>query len=403
MLLGIVDPAVAARTLVDRASFGLDERGAWATVIRSREAWQAYDAKTPLPEGVDFGSQALLAIHEMTNGGDGTEAAVVTRLVGNDLELVMPQRPPDACACASYATRSIWLLPFVPPAGMTVKEVFMNYERAISTVPVTGPTPTPPPPATPTPDPFTARPPGAPQPPNAPPYPPGPIPPPGGCPDPRFAMGGFTPPLTLTWYDAPTSGPTTWEPLLAPGRSLRLFARGVQGTLRWQSSDPRIADVAADGTVTGKRAGAALISASVEAGAIQALLPVVADPPPALRFRFRADWEIPANDAQPGARVIRDAEAWGKLFQRELLYKLPWNAPPVDFSRYDVVALVDNRTTYGESRATITHVAKDGSEVHVVFPGIQGPGLGSHRSTYLFLTGKLAPNATVRVHTLCDP
>ena len=145
--LGIVDPAVAARTLVDRASFGLDERGAWATVIRSREAWQAYDAKTPLPEGVDFGSQALLAIHEMTNGGDGTEAAVVTRLVGNDLELVMPQRPPDACACASYATRSIWLLPFVPPAGMTVKEVFMNYERAISTVPVTGPTPTPPPPA----------------------------------------------------------------------------------------------------------------------------------------------------------------------------------------------------------------------------------------------------------------
>ncbi|MDB5097264.1 MAG: hypothetical protein JWM80_1685 [Cyanobacteria bacterium RYN_339] len=406
LLAAIVDPATRVRQAIAQTTGNDGEySGDWATVLRSDADWRAFQmarlsGASPVP--VDFTKESLIAFHVNTTQ-EGFEAGpVVTSIRGSVVEAVMPNMPPEVCSCDPTVRVVVAAVPLLPPDARVVL-VRTNSSTKLAPVPVTGPTPTPPPPPTPTPDPFNNLPAGSPSHPPGPPYPPGPFPPPGGCPDPVFAQGDRVPPFDLTWYDEPMSGPSSWEPVLPPGGSLRLFARRASAEIRWQVSDPRIASVSASGELLALHGGVALVSASTSEGLLRALIPVMDMPAPAARFHFRADWNIPNTAVAQGPRIIRDAAGWEQLWRSDLLYQLPWAPPPVDFTRYDVVALVDARTTYSEAQPVITQITQDARTVHVAFPGVENRGLGSHRTIYLFLVGKLAADVTVRVHTLCDP
>jgi hypothetical protein len=254
-----------------------------------------------------------------------------------------------------------------------------------------------------TPDPFFTTPPDGPPGSAVPPYPPPPMSQPGGCPDPSWASANHGPPMTLSWDYPVTAAMHAWEPVLTPGNSVKLHADAYKGELGWKVSDPRIADVSADGTVTGHHAGVAVVTATSGSGAARVLVPVMELPVPAARFRFRADWGTPNAQAARGPRIFRDDASWDAFWESSLHYQLPWDPPAVDFSRFDIVGLVDDRTTFDERDPVITQISQDASVVHIAFPGLEQQGLGYHQSIYFFLTGKLAPNAIVKVHTLCNP
>jgi hypothetical protein len=134
-----------------------------------------------------------------------------------------------------------------------------------------------------------------------------------------------------------------------------------------------------------------------------ALIACVAQPLPALAFRFTGELGVPRDDAPRGPAVLTTQADWEGFWRRTMRTLPDDGVPPVDFKRFSVVALVDDRATYHETPPVITHVSDNRSRVHVVFPGVEATGVSYHRATFLFLTGPLRPEATMQVQTLCAP
>lgn len=384
--------------------------GSWGTLMRSKQDWERFWAEHPNPPAsppeVDFERQTIV-VARISTANDGERTPVVTRIRQEEqtiVEVVTPDSAPQICHCDPRQIVSLTVVPRLPDDAQ-IELVRLRTQDVLLLVPVTGPTPTPSPSPTPTPDPILTLPSGAPTRPPAPPYPPPSL---SGDPDacPPFSIhDGMAPkpPFSLTWYEHPRSTP--WEPLLTPGASLKLIARGTTSDLRWSSLDPRMATVTQDGRITALRPGVVRIQATGSGKRVTAMIPSVDSPPPALRFRFRADWSAPKPSAPRGTRILRSEDDWAAFWQSNFVYDLPWRPPTVDFERFDVVVLVDDRRTWGGGTPVLTHVSDSGRVAHLVFGGIANlsGGGGYHQATFMFLTGKLAPDATVRVHTLCDP
>jgi hypothetical protein len=173
---------------------------------------------------------------------------------------------------------------------------------------------------------------------------------------------------------------------------------------QWTTADPAIASVDADGTFHALRPGAAWVTAHTGKGATAvSLVACVAQPAPALVYRFSGDESVPLDSAPRGAFVLASDADWQAFWRRTMRLWPTGRIPTLDFARYRVVALVDDRATYTETAPMLTHVSDDGGVVHVVFPGSVASGVAYHRNICLFLTGLLRPDATVHVQTLCSP
>ena len=130
-----------------------------------------------------------------------------------------------------------------------------------------------------------------------------------------------------------------------------------------------------------------------------------ATPDPALVFKFYQDRETPNAGIPRVASVIDDATRWMGFWQTSLFFPLADALPAVDFSTRSIVTVVDDRVTYGEIQPVLTNVTNGGRMAVLVFPAAEGTqrGVSYHRRVYVFQTGKLAHDATVRVSTLCNP
>ena len=299
MLVAVVEPNLGGRPAAPRVYWpSMNGEVTWGTFIRTQAEWDAFKAgrpphpDAPSPAPVDFERETLVAVFVATSD-DGEQAPVVTRIRRDGptvVEVVVPDVPPGICSCDPHVVASLVAVPRLPDdAGLEL--VRLRETTRLDLEPPTGPTPapTPVPSPTPTPDPLQVLPPGSPPRSAMPPYPPPSMPRMGGCPDGALSNGAYQAPLFLSWFDAPAAEPRAWEPVLTSGTAFRLFAHSYKGGLGWGMSNPLIADVEADGTVTGRHAGVAIITAEVTAGRVRALIPVMDQPAPAVRFRFRAD------------------------------------------------------------------------------------------------------------------
>lgn len=386
----------------------------WASWVTSEAAWTAYWRNNlrpdmpipPAPADMDFEAEALLVLPGMGHPGQYTPVIThVTTGPSAAIHLAIPDKAPSVSPGVIISYMAVYRLPRLegtPRVTLSARDQRIGPDLALS--PPEGP---PSPPPTPTPDPRDSYVPRAGQsnPPFGPPrMPTGPDD--SGCP-PRDAWMSAARPLSLQYADLrmPRSGNEgPWAGVVPVGGSLPLWAESGVGPVTWRVSDPARASVDATGRVSAHRPGAIEVIAEAGGYRARALVPVVASPQPALRYRFFADWGLPQDAAPRTTRVITDAEAWRDFWASTFRYPSPEGPPAVDFTAYDVVTLVHDRVTWGETEPVLTHVSDNGGVAHLVYPGIEGTsGIGYNRTVYAFLTGKLKSGATVRVHTLCAP
>jgi hypothetical protein len=386
----------------------------WASWLTSEAEWTAYWRKNlrsdmpipPVPADLDFSREALLMLPGM--GHPGQQTPVITHVSTGPsatIHLVIPDSAPSVSPGIIMSYMAVYRLPRLEGTPrVSISGLDQRIGPYLTLLPPEGPPPSPP---SPTPDPrdtHVPRP-GQSNPPFGPPrMPTGPND--SGCP-PREAWMSAARPLSLQYADLrqPRSGnDAPWAAVLPVGGSLPLWVESSVGPVNWRVSDPARASVDATGRVSAHRPGAIEVIAEAGAYRARALVPVVASPLPALRYRFFADWALPQDAAPRTARVIADAETWREFWTSTFRYPSPEGPPEVDFEAYNVVTLVHDRVTWGEGDPVLTHVSDNGTVAHLVYPGIEGTsGIGYNRTVYAFLTGKLKSGATVRVHSLCAP
>jgi hypothetical protein len=385
----------------------------WSSLLQDRTAWdrfwQAMPGATsasppPLPPEMDFEKQSVLAMGDHL--GDGEQPPSLTEVANGTIELTVPHTGQSVGIERWQPYVSVFLLPKQPDdVKVHITRLNVNATGPLPLVPPTGPTPTPSPSPTPTPDPNETTQPGEVRP--GPPYGPPTPPPAGGCPPADMFWANANPrPLTLRWADAAPSGPAAapWQPILRVGESTRLATGTIAGQVRWRVADPRLARISADGTLTALHPGAILVTAEAGGATAHALVACVATPDPAIAFHFYRDLDAPADQTPRTTRIFSSLEAWASFWKTSFFYAVPGQAPGVDFATRDVISLVDDRLTWGESAPVLTHVSDNGTVPHIVFPGIEGmPGMAYGRRIYLFQVGKLRPGGHVQVHTLCAP
>lgn len=157
-------------------------------------------------------------------------------------------------------------------------------------------------------------------------------------------------------------------------------------------------------TLTARAPGALLLTASAGGKSARALIACVGSPAPGLAFKFLREPQL-APGLTAGPRVILDAASW-QAFWEAAMPALAGVRPTVDFSTYSVVALVDDRVSYGErGDVVLVSVGPGGKQVQLVAPGVEAYTTPPRhrRELDLFLTGRLAADAVVKLSTLCAP
>ncbi|MFN3430860.1 MAG: Ig domain-containing protein [Candidatus Sericytochromatia bacterium] len=391
----------------------------WSSWLQSEADWTAYWTRSlapahpnfptlpvpPVPANVDFAVHGVLAMPGYHHPGQ--DMPVVTHVTDGPapiIHLSIPDRAPSVSPAMVSTHFGLYRLPKL--AGTPRVEITGVDPRVgpyLELAPPEGP-PTPAP--SPTPDPRNSVPPRST--PRVPPFPP-PSFPTGTeptCP-PRAAWSPGSLDIELHYAELrrPRSGnEPDFVPVLTVGGSLRLTATSRVGAVRWRVADPARASIDAEGLLTAHRPGAVEVFAEAGGARARALVPVVAAQAPALRYRYFADWMLASDAAPRTTGIVRDDAAWKAFWRDSFRYPSPDGPPSVDFSRYDVVTLVHDRPTWNEREPVLTHMSDNGTVVHLAYPGIESSaGIGYTRTVYMYLTGKLRPDARVAVHTLCDP
>jgi hypothetical protein len=391
----------------------------WPSWIQSEADWTAFWQRRladdhpnapvrpipPVPAGVDFARHGLLAVPWSHHPGQETPVLThVTDAPVPTIHLSIPDRAPSISPAIVVDSFGLYRLPkLATTPQVTITGVDTRIGPYLELFPPEGP-PTPAP--SPTPDPRNSTPPRSN--PRVPPFPP-PSFPTGTeptCP-PRAAWSPGS--LDIEMYYAELRRPRTgtepeFVPVLPVGGSLSLTATSRVGPVRWRVADPARASIDGDGKLTAHRPGAIEVFAEAGGARARAIVPVVAAQAPAMRYRYFADWMVASDTAPRQAGIVRDDASWKAFWRDSFRYPSPDGPPSVDFSRFDVVTLVHDRPAWNEGEPVLTHVSDNGTVVHLAYPGIESAaGISYNRAVYMYLTGKLKPDARVAIHSLCDP
>ncbi len=391
-----------------------DLEALWRAHVAPAEAfaprWAAHASPSPPvapPPAIDFTRHAVVAVAMALRHDEGDP--VLTHLDAAGVHLVVP----SMTGTSLMARRRMMALYRVPALAAGTPITIVRPDPSLP-LPVSAPgaVPSPPPPIRPATGPGR------------------------DCP-PAWAWDGSPRDVSL---DAAMGGtdahglPVPGTPLALPvGGSLWLVGRSTHGPLAWTVADPALATLTPDAhgipvasapadrsrppdpspspgissgaTLVARAPGAIQVTASAGGAAARMLVAVAPSPEVAWRFGFFPGAGVPAAGVPAGTRVIADDAAW-QSFWDHTFPALAGQAPPVDFATYAVVAWIEDRFTYGErGDPVVVGIAPGGREVHVVAPGAESHRAPPRhrRAVSLFLTGRLAPDAAVRITTLCGP